>query len=146
MVRQTPPELARLFPMLTMADGSQHRVLQLVPEDRLRRILTRMFDPEEFLSDYGIRSISRHYLEHPYELKIRDLDLTVTYEPAESSTGMLAAIRTGVARSGSRRTSCSFTGCAICTADMVTNSWSSIRPGRVSNSPWRRLPMICHGV
>ncbi len=82
------PELARLFPMLTMADGSQHRVLQLVPEDRLRRILTRMFDPEEFLSDYGIRSISRHYLEHPYELKIRDLDLTVTYEPAESSTGM----------------------------------------------------------
>ncbi|HYP61836.1 MAG TPA: hypothetical protein VEQ36_15530 [Thermomicrobiales bacterium] len=82
------PELARLFPMLTMADGSQHRLLQLVPEDRLRRILTRMFDQEEFLSDYGIRSISRHYLEHPYELKIRDLDLTVTYEPAESSTGM----------------------------------------------------------
>jgi hypothetical protein len=47
-----------------------------------------MFDPEEFLSDYGIRSISRHYLDHPYELRVRDLDLTVKYEPAESSTGM----------------------------------------------------------
>jgi hypothetical protein len=47
-----------------------------------------MFDPAEFLSDYGIRSISRHYLDHPYELRVRDQVLTVKYEPAESSTGM----------------------------------------------------------
>jgi hypothetical protein len=82
------PELADLLPLLSRSDGQESRMLTLVPEDRLRRILTRMFDPEEFLSDYGIRSISRHYLDHPYELQVRDLNLTVKYEPAESSTGM----------------------------------------------------------
>jgi hypothetical protein len=63
-------------------------LLTLVPEDRLRRILRRMFDPAEFLSDYGIRAISRHHLDHPFELRIQDQVLTVKYEPAESSTGM----------------------------------------------------------
>ena len=82
------PELASLFPLRTLADGEQRRVLTLVPEDRLRRILARMFDPAEFLSDYGIRAISRHYLDHPYELRARGQVLTVRYEPAESSTGM----------------------------------------------------------
>ncbi len=47
-----------------------------------------MFDPNEFLSDYGIRSLSRYYLDHPFELRTRDQVLTVRYEPAESSTGM----------------------------------------------------------
>ena len=47
-----------------------------------------MFDPDEFLSDYGIRSLSRYYLDHPFELRTRDQVLTVRYEPAESSTGM----------------------------------------------------------
>ena len=82
------PEVSDLFSERQMADGGRNIVLSLVPEDRLRRILARMFDPEEFLSDYGIRSISRHYLDHPYELRARDQVMTVKYEPAESSTGM----------------------------------------------------------
>ncbi len=82
------PELKPLFGDRTLANGEWRRALTLVPEDRLRRILTRMFDPEEFLSDYGIRSISRHYLDHPFELHARGQTLTVRYEPAESSTGM----------------------------------------------------------
>ena len=82
------PELANLFPERVHSDGDLRRVLTLVPEERLRRVLARMFDPNEFLSDYGIRSISRYYLDHPFELRTRDQVLTVRYEPAESSTGM----------------------------------------------------------
>ena len=82
------PELASLFPERQHSDGDLRRVFTLVPEDRLRRVLARMFDPNEFLSDYGIRSLSRYYLDHPFELRTRDQVLTVKYEPAESSTGM----------------------------------------------------------
>jgi hypothetical protein len=82
------PELASLFPERMHSDGDLRRVLTLVPEERLRRVLARMFDPNEFLSDYGIRSLSRYYLYHPFELRTRDQVLTVQYEPAESSTGM----------------------------------------------------------
>jgi hypothetical protein len=82
------PELASLFPERVHPGGERRRVFTLVPEDRLRRVLARMFDPHEFLSDYGIRSLSRYYLDHPFELRTRDQVLTVTYEPAESSTGM----------------------------------------------------------
>jgi hypothetical protein len=82
------PELVSLFAERVLADGDRRVALTVVPEARLRRILARMFDPNEFLSDYGIRSISRRYLDHPYELRVRDQILTVKYEPAESSTGM----------------------------------------------------------
>lgn len=82
------PEVASLFRERDLEDGERRLVLTLVPEDRLRRILARMFDPEEFLSDYGIRAISRTYLEHPFELQARGQVLTVKYEPAESSSGM----------------------------------------------------------
>ncbi len=82
------PELTSLAPTRPLAEGGHMRVLTLVPEDRLRRILARMFDPNEFLSDYGIRAISRKYLDHPYELQLENQTLTVKYEPAESSTGM----------------------------------------------------------
>jgi hypothetical protein len=82
------PEAQGLFADRVLSNGEWRRALTLVPEDRLRRILRRMFDPDEFLSDFGIRSISRHYLDHPYELRARDQVLTVRYEPAESSSGM----------------------------------------------------------
>jgi hypothetical protein len=82
------PELASLFPERVHPDGERRRVFTLVPEDRLRRVLARMLDPNEFLSDFGIRSLSRYYLDHPFELRTRDQILTVRYEPAESSTGM----------------------------------------------------------
>jgi len=82
------PELAPLVPTRPLPDEKFLRLFTLVPENRLRRILARMFDPAEFLSDYGIRSISKHYQEHPYELRVQYNVLTVNYEPAESSTGM----------------------------------------------------------
>ena len=51
----------------------------------MKRLLKRMLDPAEFLSDYGIRAISRYHLEHPYRLELDGAVHEVRYEPAESS-------------------------------------------------------------
>ena len=74
--------------------GPKHRghadrgLAALVTPERLRRILGRMLDEDEFLSPYGLRSISRYHLEHPYSLHVDGQDYTVAYLPAESDSGM----------------------------------------------------------
>ncbi|HVH93864.1 MAG TPA: hypothetical protein VM688_02995 [Nocardioidaceae bacterium] len=64
------------------------RLLALVDERKLRRILEQMLDEECFLGPHGIRSISRWHLEHPYTLTIDGRQHTVHYQPAESHSGM----------------------------------------------------------
>jgi len=64
------------------------RLLSLVNEEKLRRILARMLDEDRFLGPHGIRSISRWHLEHPYVFNVHGTDLAVEYEPAESTSGM----------------------------------------------------------
>ncbi len=54
----------------------------------MKCLLRRMLDETEFLSDYGVRAISRQHLEQPYEFKLGDVDMTVGYEPAESRSGL----------------------------------------------------------
>jgi Glycosyl hydrolase family 63 C-terminal domain len=63
-------------------------LLGLVNETRLRRILTRMLSEDEFLSPYGIRSVSRYHASHPYFFSAGGQDYRVNYLPAESDTGM----------------------------------------------------------
>ncbi len=63
-------------------------ILALVNQERLRRILTRMLDEEEFLSPYGIRALSRYHLEHPYIFQVHGEEFRVQYLPAESDSGM----------------------------------------------------------
>ena len=50
--------------------------------------MERVFDSEEFLSDYGLRGLSRAYADHPHECRVGDQIYPVRYEPAESSTGL----------------------------------------------------------
>jgi hypothetical protein len=64
------------------------RILSLVNERKLRRILARMLDEERFLGPHGIRSISRWHLEHPYMFEAGGVEHRVQYEPAESTTRM----------------------------------------------------------
>ena len=63
-------------------------ILGLVNQDRLRRILSRMLDEDEFLSPYGIRALSRHHAEHPFVFLVQGQEYRVNYLPAESDTGM----------------------------------------------------------
>ena len=63
-------------------------IVALVNPERLRRILTRMLDENEFLSPYGIRALSRYHAEHPYVFNVSGQQHRVNYLPAESDTGM----------------------------------------------------------
>jgi len=51
-------------------------------------VLSRMLDETEFLSQYGVRALSRYHLEHPYEVEVDGHVSRVDYEPAESTTGI----------------------------------------------------------
>ena len=67
---------------------AERGIIALVSEDRLRRILSRMLDENEFLSSYGIRALSRYHAEHPYVFAVEGQEYRVDYLPAESDTGM----------------------------------------------------------
>ena len=67
---------------------AERGVLALVNPERLRRILTKMLDENEFLSPYGIRSLSKFHETHPYVFNVGGQEYRVDYLPAESNTGM----------------------------------------------------------
>ena len=67
---------------------AERGMMGLVNQNRLRRILTRMLDENEFLSPYGIRSLSRYHAEHPYVFNAGGQEYRVSYLPAESDSGM----------------------------------------------------------
>jgi hypothetical protein len=73
--------------MRTPGEG-ERRMLSIVDRDKLRRVLRVMLDESEFLSDYGIRALSRVHLDKPYALNVNGAEHRVQYEPAESSTGL----------------------------------------------------------
>ena len=73
----------------TRHDGDDTwRHLAIPSRARLTRVLSRMLDEREFLSPYGIRSVSAVYEESPYRLRIDGQDYGISYDPGESTTGM----------------------------------------------------------
>lgn len=104
-----PPELAKKYPRLRErarnfferrpelaanlhdpdVPGEQGRyMLSVLNRENLKRVLSRMLDETQFLSEYGIRSISREHLGNPYVFDLDGTKYTVQYEPAESTTGL----------------------------------------------------------
>ena len=82
------PQLSRNLACMEGCDNDSRRLLAVVNEDRLRLLLKKMLDETEFLSEYGIRSVSKYHLENPYVFETDDAEYDVTYEPAESPTEM----------------------------------------------------------
>jgi hypothetical protein len=67
---------------------AERGMIALLNPERLRRILTKMLDENEFLSPYGIRSLSKFHEQHPYIFQVQGQEYRVDYLPAESNTGM----------------------------------------------------------
>jgi len=82
------PDLASLVSHWEVDGKGHRRLLSLLRGHRMKRLLSRMLDETEFLSDYGIRALSRHHAEHPYVFEVDGTELSVGYRPAESDTGL----------------------------------------------------------
>jgi hypothetical protein len=82
------PDLTDWIACLQSPGQFGRRLLAIPNKERLRRILQVMLDETEFLSDHGIRSVSRFHEREPYVLQINGETHRVDYEPAESRTGM----------------------------------------------------------
>ena len=82
------PELTAFIHDPGKPGQEDRRLAAILNESKLRRVLAKMLDEKEFLSPYGIRSISRYHAEHPYVFQVEDREYRVPYLPAESDTGM----------------------------------------------------------
>src|SRR5690606_33024353 len=82
------PDLARLVSRWYEPGAGERRLLALVRGSRMKRLLRRMLDPGEFLSEFGVRSLSKVHAASPYQLDIDGTILSIGYEPGESATGL----------------------------------------------------------
>jgi hypothetical protein len=82
------PDLCGNIASITKQGVEQRTLLSVVPKERLLRILSRVFDENEFLSPGGLRSLSRVHKDNPFVLTVDGESHTVDYEPAESRTNM----------------------------------------------------------
>jgi hypothetical protein len=83
------PEYAGVIGERRLAhNGRQRRLLSMVGPEELVRLLARMFDEQEFLSPYGLRTLSRRYLDKPFRVTLGGQEFSVGYEPAESTSGL----------------------------------------------------------
>jgi hypothetical protein len=80
------PDLTAAFSSMTRQGKGERILLSVVKRAQLTKVLGRMLDENEFLSPYGIRSVSRAHKDHPYELHARGVTYRLDYEPGESRT------------------------------------------------------------
>jgi hypothetical protein len=85
---QARPELVTFIHDPAKVGQSNRRLGAILDETKLRRVLVKMLDENEFLSPYGIRALSRFHAEHPYVFNAGGQEYRVPYLPGESDTGM----------------------------------------------------------
>ncbi|HWC89312.1 MAG TPA: glucosidase [Pirellulales bacterium] len=82
------PHLADLVSRWTEPGRGERRLLSLLRGHRMKMLLQRMLDPAEFLSDFGVRALSKYHQQHPYVFECDGSRMSVDYEPGESTSGM----------------------------------------------------------
>jgi hypothetical protein len=82
------PEMASLVSRWQEKNVVEKHLLSLLRGHRMKKILKRMLDETEFLSEYGIRSLSKYHDQHPYEVNLDGTILSVKYTPGESTSDM----------------------------------------------------------
>ena len=80
------PDLTKLVSHWEIPGLGNKRLIALVRGHRMKRLLKRMLDSNEFLSSYGVRSVSKFHVDHPYEFHIDGTTHRVSYEPGEGKT------------------------------------------------------------
>lgn len=82
------PDLASLVSSWDNPGSGETRLLAILRGHRMKMIMKRMFDETEFLSDYGIRSLSKYHKDHPYQFNYEGGMIQVDYTPAEATGDM----------------------------------------------------------
>jgi hypothetical protein len=82
------PDLVGNVACMRTPGRGERRLMSIVDREKLVRVVRVMLDESEFLSEFGVRALSRIHLEHPYTLEIAGEIHRVDYEPAESSSGL----------------------------------------------------------
>jgi Glycosyl hydrolase family 63 C-terminal domain len=82
------PDLASLVSRWQETATEERHLLSLLRGHRMKKLLSRMLDETEFLSDYGVRALSKQHLTAPFEMEVRGERFTVKYLPAESESGL----------------------------------------------------------
>ena len=82
------PDLAQLVSRWNESGQHHRHLLSFLRGHRMKALLKRLLDETEFLSEFGIRAISRAHLEHPYQFNVNGNTLGVEYQPAESNSGL----------------------------------------------------------
>ncbi|APS00369.1 MGH1-like glycoside hydrolase domain-containing protein [Pajaroellobacter abortibovis] len=83
------PDLTRGCSDMITPGQEQRRLVAILNQEKLQRVLSRMLSTKEFLSPYGIRSLSKAYLHFPYSITIHGTIHPIGYEPAESTSAFL---------------------------------------------------------
>ena len=82
------PDLKENVACMLTKGAKERRLLSIVDKGKLKSVLRKMLDENEFLSPYGIRAISRHHKDNPYRFNLNGNEYRVDYEPAESTSGL----------------------------------------------------------
>jgi hypothetical protein len=82
------PEARGVVQHMASEEHDGWRMLSIVDEDRLRRLLAVMLDPAEFLSDHGLRALSKRHEAEPLDVSVDGITARLDYEPAESTSGL----------------------------------------------------------
>ncbi|EHN00762.1 YMR196W-like protein [Saccharomyces cerevisiae x Saccharomyces kudriavzevii VIN7] len=87
-VNNRPEIFGRNIASMSKKGVGERLLLSLVTKERLTAILRRLLDETEFLSPYGIRSLSKYHEKHPFEMNVNGVEYMVKYLPGESDSGM----------------------------------------------------------